>query len=292
MKVKSLIKQNKFSYAMAIWLLKKFSKSREALTSILPERTRRFSYMGRPFVAPSRSTIGQSMERGVVWDQEPIELLARLLPSTEKLTIIEIGNNVGASAVTLARYFPKSEFLFIEGPNRFYGYLEKNISACIDKFRIIDIQNKIVGRKSNEPIVLTTNGTTGTPSSAKYGSNETSKRIDFATPLDEIALGLRLTRIDLLKINTDRYEKEVWASGKTVLKKFKPTLFIEFFPNALERVSPADDLIDLLLGCGYQADHAFGSDGSYIGKIKISNKLISEVRNSKFDYWDLIALPG
>lgn len=261
-------------------------KFKYMLIKLRPEVDASTRYWGGRFIYPSRSIIGQAINNGEKWDHEIFSQLAELF-NDRSINIIEVGANIGASTMTLNKLFSIRCQLLVEPSDRYFKYLKEN-TRCLPG--VLGIDRRIVGRVSNRRYTLKTNYTTGTPSNADYGSDETSSQNIESVTIDELAREYSMDNIDLLKVDTDGFEYEVFLGAGEVINRQSPLIFLEFSPVSLNRVGDSLSLIELLIEYGCTDFYVFSSSGKYLGQVKNHNEIM-EVK-SKAYYVDIVTCPS
>lgn len=103
------------------------------------------------------------------------------------------------------------------------------------------------------------------------------KNTDTEMTMDRYIDGLRVDRVDFMKIDTEGYEYKIIKGGRETLKKFKPVMVMEF-SVALERWGDnVGKLVDLLGSLGYR----FFRDKS-LEEHPNKQSILNEVAKKKF----------
>ena len=259
---------------------------RRIFRKLTRERTVSTSYWSKEFIYPSRSDIGRIIKSGEKWDYEIFSQLQKLF-NDKSIVMIEVGSNIGASSITINNLFTISEQLLVEPSHRYLPYLKENTKYLNG---VLGIDERIVGRVSKNNYVLKTNSTTGTPSNAVYGGDETSSQQVESVTLDDLVNEYRIKKIDLIKVDTDGFEFEVFLGAKKTIYEHKPLIFTEFSPQSLNRVGFSTDLIKLLIEYGCNEFYVFSSKGQYIGRARSHNEII-QLKGASY-YVDLVTSPA
>src|SRR5262245_42965031 len=171
--------------------------------------------------------------------------------------VIDIGANIGDTALLLARFAPGAKVLCIEGDSRFMSDLNCNtaqisgvtIAEAILSDRSAQIQGKFVTEKGTAHVVL---GEGGALLQVRTLDDLLTAYPEFSCP-------------DVIKIDTDGFELAILRGAKTVLASSKPVVFYEWHPDCYHRagednVSHADFLMDL----GYDGFAIFTNRGELL----------------------------
>ena len=250
----------------------------------LEEGTKTALYFGRIFKYPSRSNIGKLIKGGFIWDGGIVRFYAKILPKDS--IVIEVGSNIAASSIVISEFLPNSKLLLIEASERYFKYCKSNTNHLKKENRIIDIVQKIISNKANDIVTLQTNHTTGTVLENKdgYGYITTSSGNYETETLDNLELKYNLKEINLLKIDTDGYEIEVFQGALNLINKYNPIIHTEFSPNSLERnhKNGKNILISLLKEIGIDTFYIHQLDtGKYLGKAKKLEEIL-ELKGSDY----------
>ena len=171
--------------------------------------------------------------------------------------VIDVGANIGDTAILLARFAPGARVLCIEGDPRFMPYLKLNtaqisgvtIAEAILSDRSARIQGKFITDKGTAHVVMSGDG----------ASLEVQS-------LDDLLKGYpEFSSPDVIKIDTDGFEPAILRGTKNVLVSSKPVVFYEWHPdyyNAAgeDNISHADFLMDL----GYEGFTIFSNRGELL----------------------------
>ena len=127
------------------------------------------------------------------------------LPVNIKPTvIIDAGANIGLTSVYFANLFPNAKIICIEPDQENFACVIKNVSA----YKNIMPLNKALWH-SNEMLSISNKGFGDRGFMIEVGENKTTKGIS----LGELIQQHNLSHIDILKIDIEGSEKEVFSSG-------------------------------------------------------------------------------
>ena len=187
-------------------------------------------------------------------------------------TCIDIGANVGAITLALAKYAGKNGHIiaYEPGPPNFKK-LQQNIR--LNQTRLPDVQLYQMGI-SNDIGSLYWYEDPSFPGNA--GLREHKKTGDIIVPvstLDEHLLP-QVTLLDFIKIDVEGMEQQVLRGGEQSLKTWKPYIYFETLPESFEALGKEYFLTleDFLIGLGYQLYRV-----SHFGKIKKTSILETSV---------------
>jgi len=165
------------------------------------------------------------------------------------MTILDIGANVGAHTLRLAKLVGKDgKVIAFEPMSWALAKLKRNIG-------LNDFDNIVVEECALSDINFKSQ-LTHFSSSWRVGGgwaadSGTAEHIGFVT-LDEYARINKMDKIDFIKLDVDGYECKVIRGGVNTIKKFTPIMIVEFGKCTLERYGDSlGDLVDLLFSLGY-----------------------------------------
>ena len=156
--------------------------------------------------------------------------------------VVDIGANIGDTAVLLARFAPGAKVLCIEGDPRFMPDLKCN-TAQINEVTIVQaILSDQSAQVRGE--FVTKNGT------AHVVLGEGGDLLQVRTLDDVLAAYAEFSCPDLIKIDTDGFEPAILRGAKRVLGSSRPVVFYEWHPEFYsmageDNISHADFLMDL-----------------------------------------------
>ena len=171
--------------------------------------------------------------------------------------IVDVGANIGDTAILLARFAPGAKVLCIEGDSRFMPYLKSNtvqisgvtVAEAILSDRSAQIQGSFVTDKGTAHLLM---GQGGTWLNVQTLDDLLGSYSEFSSP-------------DLIKIDTDGFEPAILRGARNILASSKPVLFYEWHPDYYkaageETIGHADFLINL----GYEGFTIFSNRGELL----------------------------
>jgi FkbM family methyltransferase len=195
-----------------------------------------------------------------------LPVLASFIESKySSMTIIDIGANIGDSAVAL-RNACKAPIICIEGNQKFLPLLKVNIMNLPGTIRIVP---KFIGPESIESMgrIVTDNGTAHIE--RKVDRDQLGHQLDkiSVTTYKEVSIAnADLPEVRLIKTDTDGFDFKIILSLINQIKSSLPVLFFEFDPS----FSPKDekfeafDAIDELIKVGYLHYVIYDNFGNYM----------------------------
>jgi FkbM family methyltransferase len=253
-----------------------------AVAMRLPERSRETAYQGWTLAYPSRSIVGRAAADGLIWDRHLIEIV-RGLP--EGSTVCEVGSNIGASLLTMARAREDLEFVCVEPSPRFFPYLRQNVKRNGLGARV-RMKHVLVG-PAGERWTLTSNTSTGSVVDGEYDQHIALGADEFtAVSLDSL-FGPG-EEPSFLKIDTDGFELRVLQSAEEMLRRALPVVFAEYTPSLLQRVGDDPDALpSFLSSVGYTVADVYHGEGD----LSERNHPLTEALHTD-SYVDLVVRPS
>jgi FkbM family methyltransferase len=142
--------------------------------------------------------------------------------------VLDIGANIGMTALALSRISPSGQIAAIEPVPRTFQYLRQNVSEA--GARNVKIFNVALGGSEGSVLMQ------GHPSNfacsfiADNYTIPTNDHFSQRVPvkrLDDIFSELSLDRLDFMKIDVEGFELEVLAGAKEILNVYEPIVFLE-----------------------------------------------------------------
>lgn len=232
--------------------------------------------------------IGRFISGGGEWDGLVFrQALPHVLP--QDAVVVEVGSNIGASTVVISEILKASRFLLIEAADRYIPFLRTNTAYLASSDRLIGIETRAVSDGDQAEVIFNTNFTTGTPSNVDYKEDVTSSQIVKTATLVDICNDHSVQKIDLLKVDTDGYEVEVFGGAGKVVEKFAPVIFTEFSPPSLRRLHDEKTFFGMLkdMGCDYFL--VFKHSGEFL-RVAEDLETIMELKGGDY-YVDLVCTP-
>jgi FkbM family methyltransferase len=206
--------------------------------------------------------------------------------------VIDIGANIGDTAILLARFAPGAKVLCIEGDSRFMSYLNGNtaqiggvtIAEAILSDRSAQVSGEFVTKNGTAHVVL------------GEGCNVLQVQMldDLLTAYPEFSCP------DVIKIDTDGFEPAILRGARTVLASSKPVVFYEWHPDFYQ-MAGEDDIshADFLMELGYDGFMIFANTGELLLRVlRPSHEILESLARfsrarRRIDNWhfDIAAFP-
>jgi FkbM family methyltransferase len=184
---------------------------------------------------------------GGYYEQIELDVFDRMCRTS--LVVVDVGANVGLfSCLAAARVGDAGRVVAFEPIPANLRYLRRNVAqnGYSDRVRI---EEKAVGEDVGTVDIFMVKGSIGTHSiSARNAANSTESVSVPVTNLDTYAEENGLSRIDALKVDVEGYEGHVLRGATAVLKRDRPSLFVEFVPVHLSNCGfEPRELLDIVL---------------------------------------------
>ena len=171
--------------------------------------------------------------------------------------IVDVGANIGDTAILLARFAPGAKVLCIEGDSRFMPYLKSNtvqiggvtVAEAILSDRSAQIEGSFVTDKGTAHLLI---GQGGTWLNVQTLDDLLGSYSEFSSP-------------HLIKIDTDGFEPAILRGARNILASSKPVLFYEWHPDYYK--AAGEDTIghaDFLMKLGYVGFTIFSNRGELL----------------------------
>ena len=203
-----------------------------------------------------------------------LQSLLNIIKEKKCKIICDIGANIGMHTINYATYNPESTIYAFEPAKDNLDLLLQNI----EKFNLtnINVISKALSNKVGQENVHVNWENSG--DTRIYGSSDFRPSDIYevqTTTLDEIFKDSE--QLDFIKIDTQGCEPEIIEGGKEVIKKFKPIIFLEFWPWGYnQRGASVDSILETIDECKYK-----------IKKYHLGSDLVEEVdKNHILDFYN------
>jgi FkbM family methyltransferase len=193
-------------------------------------------------------------------------------------TVLDIGANIGAHALPLARCVsPKGKVIAFEPTTYAYNKLRQNVSLNPPLANLIQAEQiMLVGSDDTqvEPQLYSSWQIHDTAANThpKHGGRLMDTTGARNMTLDRYVAEHNSGRVSFIKMDVDGHECQVLRGARELLQRDKPILLMEIMPYGLEENGDSlEKLFEILLPLGYRL---FGLDGS---PLYADHRLISHI---------------
>jgi FkbM family methyltransferase len=173
-------------------------------------------------------------------------------------TILDVGANIGAHTLELARRVGAAGKIFAFEPTFFaYSKLLRNLALNPSLAEIVVAEQLMLAASDDrvtEPEIysswpLAPDRVLHAKHFGRLQMTEGARSISLDTYLRQVGI----LRIDFIKLDVDGFECEVLEGAQQSLEKFRPVIIMELAPYCLrDRGASLERLVDMLLRWGYR----------------------------------------
>lgn len=223
----------------------------------------------RALLMPWSHNLPLILRSSPLYETEIGRLAQHLANSDGGLVMIDAGANIGDTIATLPK-LPQAKFLCIEGSERYYDLLQKNLGSDprvkLAFALLTDVTNQGKGARIKE-----IDGT---------AHIETIDDSSAAAPwrtLDElIELYPEFNQANFCKIDCDGYDLRILKGGTAFLERAKPCLHLEFAPQLWRSYGSCDiaDGLEFLFQFGYKEVLVYDNLGYFMAREPVQNSRV------------------
>lgn len=196
--------------------------------------------------------------------------------------IFDVGANDGESALSFLRTFPNARIHCFEPVRQTFAVLEQNVRPA----RTISCHNMALGNCEEDAVIYLT-GTSTTSSLLKPPRPRGSEGVRVST-LDKVAEIEDVSRIDLLKIDTEGYDLRVLEGSHMMLSHGRIAFIlveVGFNPGNMSQHVRFEDIRLYLESLGYAIFGIYGQQTEREGRVRL------RYANICFAYKDIVRRP-
>jgi FkbM family methyltransferase len=208
---------------------------------------RRVSILGRTSIICGEGDYIKSMQDGVYFE-DTIGAFLQLVKSDG--VALDIGANIGITAMALATIASKGRVVAVEADRRNYADLTRNID--VNGFdNVVPLQHLVGVDGASKTFLYNVINPACSTSTSRENAAQISRRGNLeevyftCKSLDRIVADQGLSRLDFIKMDVDGGELDVLAGAGDTLRRFKPTVVVEFSALCLmnfARINPPEAL--------------------------------------------------
>ncbi len=211
-----------------------------------------------------------------------LPILAKFLPRSS--SVIDVGSNIGDSAISMFAQNRDLTFHCFEPDNRFFRYLKFNTRNHKMSFFLYKTF------VTSEAVAMKLEGRNGT----RWRSNQEDWKTS-ATSLDSIFANSDSGQISLLKSDVDGWDFDVINSAFSLIDQHKPLLFLEIDTRNLSTLEKYMEVFDILSQKGYVNGYFFKNTGEFCMRLPLektreflTSNLIPDKGFGNATYFDLL----
>lgn len=190
-------------------------------------REQEYEIGGFPVVLPPEHNLPFYQRRDPTYDRYAQTLIADLAATHPRLRVIDLGANVGDTAVAMLTSAPGVEVVAVEGSPRFAWYLRRNVAGFHQRVTVIEA---FVGPVGDATATFKATGTTGGFLPATTGDEvEEVVVTDWISPADVLAGG-DVYDATVWKSDIDGFDIHVLTEHWDVIAQACEVLWFEFDP--------------------------------------------------------------
>jgi len=186
----------------------------------------------------------------------------------ENYIVMDIGTNNGAVLMQLSQK-AKEGFVYGFEPDPInYARCIKNLS--LNKLANVEVNNIALGSEKGQAALVIVDETNLGMNKISIDPSHKSSEV-FINTLDNFVAEKGLSKVDLIKIDTEGFELHVLTGSSEILKNMKPVLFIELDDNNLKvQGQSAKQLVEYLEALKYKIKRA-DTDCEITGSYNFTN---------------------
>jgi FkbM family methyltransferase len=205
--------------------------------------------------------------------EKKVKNIKKFFKLNKKITVIDIGANIGSISLPIAKMFPKSKIYSIEPTTYAFKKLTINLHLNKDLIKNISLKQLFISKVDKPKKVWSSWNFKSEKNKHKkhFGSLQTIKKDSYIS-LNKFINLEKIKKIDFIKLDVDGHELDVLKSGEKFIKKERPIIFIEIAPYLYPEFGyECSELIKYISKLGY----SFYSDD--IVKIKNIDSYINKI---------------
>jgi FkbM family methyltransferase len=189
------------------------------MNHILKVNGREMSFVGSP--------IDPYFQRLEAFHENNRELAALLSSATDDAVTLDIGANIGLTALTIATATPRGHVFAFEPLPQNAEFLRQNVRA--NGIQNVTVVEAAVGVGDGEMVSMTVPVCGAHAAVIRSPEHKQSASVSVPlTSLDEWATRALVKRVDLIKVDVEGYEPDVLYGGAALLASVRPTILMEF----------------------------------------------------------------
>lgn len=139
--------------------------------------------------------------------------------------VLDVGANIGLTALVTAELVPAGRVLAVEGAPRNHAALVRNLEAHAQG--LAEAVHCAVGAREGDPVRFVDNSAFGHVVAEGTMIASPSTPVPLTT-IDALAARHALARLDLIKLDIEGFEQDALEGARETLARFDPVVFLEF----------------------------------------------------------------
>lgn len=227
----------------------------------------RYELAGRELLIPVTHELPRYRRYSAGYGENVGRIAAAVHSKYPDATAVDIGANVGDSAVLLTREAPVP-VLCVEGDPAFARLLRHNVRS-LDGAVVVEA---FVGAAAGEADVdrRAEGGT------LRLDPGRGSTRVRFETLGSILAAHPTFARPRLVKLDTDGLDVPILTAERDLLATLRPAVFFEYAPDFYRDPDEAFRVFDLLAGAGYTRALAYLNQGDFLASADLGERRLLE----------------
>lgn len=219
-----------------------------------------------------------------IWEPHIIEMIAGYLQNSKDI-VIDVGANIGATSIPLAKHFPEAQFYLYEPHPFVFKDLRNNVSY--NKLTNVYVHNAAITNNANHTLPFYAQKNTHNFGLSSFKLNHDIEDYDVIAvnclSLDSKFLCIE-DKVKLIKIDTQGHELEVLLSAEKIITRDRPVILFEFeseyFESQSDEVKAKEALIKYFEGLNYEIfmNHS-------------TSKFLPKLTLNAYFHGDIIAVP-
>lgn len=192
----------------------------------------------------TNGTVDDNIHQHGIWDEYVLNVLKRYLK--RESVFVDVGANIGFFSLYASNICNK--VIAFEPVSVLHNQFTSSITK--NGIKNIDLRMKACGARSSHMKIELMRGNMGASSFVRNSGNVYESKIVEVVTLDS-CIGNQV--IDLIKIDVEGFEPEVFNGAKKIIRRCKPIIVFEFSPILYEdrQCGLSLELLELLDGFGY-----------------------------------------